>query len=168
MAGQAGDPAWLGYDPRPEVNAWRGTAIPPMGHALRRTPERWAIAGRVFWRGPPWAVLRNAVHYLWHVMDGVSQREIQFTLGDVQRELWIQSLREARPGLLSKGAYITWCLHFGLMQNHDICDWPDNAHRRDIRPTAHYNRQDLYRRARMHHEKRRAGLLPEAVRRTLI
>ena len=167
MSGPAFSAAALGYDPRPGVNVWKGTAIPPLGHPLPRTPERWAIAGRVFWRGPEWAILRNAVHYLWHVMDGVSHDELQFTLQDVERELWIQALQEARPGLLSKGAYIVWSLHFGLMQPLDPCDWPDTAHRRDFRPIAHCTRADLYRRAALHHGKRKAGLAPGSVSRTL-
>ena len=159
--------ASLGYDPHPDITVWNGTAIPPLKNPLVRTPERWVIAGRVFWRGPQWAVLRNAVHYLWHVMDGVSSEEIRFTLQDVERELWIQALKEARPGLLSRGAYIAWSLHFGLMQPLDTCDWPNTAHRRDVCPTAHYTRADLYRRAALHHNKRKAGLIPQSVSRTL-
>ena len=157
----------LGYDPRPEVTVWKGTAIPPMGHALARTPERWAIAKRVFWRGPPWAALRNASHYLWHVMDGLSHDELLFTLGDLDRALWVQALRDARPGLLSKGAYIAWSLYFGLMQPLDDCGWPDNAHRRDFRPTARYTREDYYRRAAMHHRKVAAFEAPKQITRTL-
>ena len=159
--------ARLGYDPRPAVTVWRGTSIPPMGHPLARTPERWAIAQRVFWRGPPWAVLRNASHYLWHVMDGLSHDELQFTLRDLEPALWVQALREARPGLLSKGAYIAWSLHFGLMQPLDDCDWPDAAHRRDLRPTARYTRADYYRRAAMHHRKALAGAVPKQTTRSL-
>ena len=140
--------AQLGYDPRPGIAVWKGTAIPPIENPLQRSPERWAIAQRVFWRGPPWAVLRNANSYLWHVLDGVFYEDIRFTLQDVERGLWIEALRAARPGLLSKGAYITWSLHFGLMQPLDRCDWPDTAHRRDLHPAAHYTRADFYRRQR--------------------
>ena len=167
MSGPTISAAALGYDPRPDISVWNGTAIPPLENPLARTPQRWAIAGRVFWRGPQWAVLRNAAHYLWHVMDGVSSEEIRFTLQDVERGLWIQALKQARPGLLSKGAYIAWSLYFGLMQPLDACDWPDTAHRRDVRPTAHYTRADLYRRAALRHNKVKAGLLPKTVSRTL-
>ena len=159
--------ASLGYDPCPDIIVWNGTAIPPLKNPLPRTPQRWAIAGRVFWRGPQWAVLRNATHYLWHVMDGVSYDEIQFTLQDVERELWIQALKEARPGLLSKGAYIAWSLYFDLMQPPATCDWPNTAHRRDVFPTAHYTRADLYRRAELRHRKVKAGLIPKNLSRTL-
>ena len=159
--------AQLGYDPRPDIARWKGTAIPPVKNPLQRTPERWAIAKRVFWRGPPWAVLRNASHYLWHVMDGLSYEELQFTLQDVERALWIQALREARPGYLSKGAYITWAIRFGLMRHTDQCDWPNTAHRRDLRPTANDTRADDYRRAALRHQKVLNGEIPKQFHRTL-
>ncbi len=46
------DPDHLVYDPHPELDNWRGTASPPIDHPLVRSPERWKIAGRVWWNGP--------------------------------------------------------------------------------------------------------------------
>ncbi|MCY3793718.1 MAG: hypothetical protein OXG51_05010 [Gammaproteobacteria bacterium] len=124
----------LGYDPRPELDHWLGTPIPPVRNPLRQTPERSAIADRVWWNGPPWTILRNAAHYLWHVMDYGRPEDVRHTLRDVSRETWIWALDEARPGLLSKGSYVLWSLTFDRIGLDDPCSWPDSAHRLDCRP----------------------------------
>ena len=95
-----GCPRDLGYAPRPELDHWRGTPIPPVNNALRQTPRRAEIAGRVWWNGPPWTVLRNASHYLWHVMDYGGRDDVRFTQVDVPGEFWCLALEEARPGVL--------------------------------------------------------------------
>ena len=148
---EAGRP--LGYDPRPGLTHWRGTPIPPVDVPLALTAERERIAGRVWFQGPPWTLLRNADHYLWSVMDHGKTEDIAFTLQDVPRPLWLKSLNNARPGMLSKGAYVVWSLAFGLIVPGTRCEWPDNAHLRDIRPLAQTTREQLY-------ERHRRGRMP--------
>lgn len=147
--------AGLGYDPRPELQEWRGTPIPPLKRPLKHSSERHRIASYVWWNGPPWTVLRNASHYLWHVMDYGQADDIHFTLKDVPRRLWLAALADARPGQLSKGSYELWSLVLGRVKCEDPpCDWPDNAHRLDIRPLAGDTRERLYERHRRAHERR--------------
>ena len=124
----------LGYDPRPDLARWRGTPIPPVRDPLRATPERVAIAERVWWHGPAWTVLRNASHYLWHVWDFGSDEDIDFTRTDVAERLWRRAIEDARPGLVSAGSYVFWSYAFGLMSSEEICDWPARAHRLDFKP----------------------------------
>ena len=138
----------LGYDPRPDLTHWCGTPIPPVDAPLALTAERERIAGRVWFQGPPWTVLRNADHYLWSVMDYGATEDITFTLQDVPRSLWVKSLKDAHPGKLSKGAYVVWSLAFGLIALGTRSDWPDNAHMRDVRPLANTTREQLYERHR--------------------
>ena len=133
----------LGYDPRPELGRWRGTPIPPVSRPLRLTPERSAIADRVWWHGPPWTALRNAAHYLWHVMDYGQPDDVRHALRDVSQETWTWALDEARPGLLSKGSYVLWSLAFDRIGIDDPCDWPDCAHRLDRRPLSGESRARL-------------------------
>lgn len=138
----------LGYDPRPDLTHWCGTPIPPVDAPLALTADRERIAGRVWFQGPSWTVLRNASHYLWSVMDYGATEDIACTLQDVPRSLWIKSLKNARPGKLSRGAYVVWSLAFGLIAPGTGCDWPDNAHLRDVRPLANATREQLYERHR--------------------
>lgn len=139
-------PMKLGYDPRPNIAHWRGTPIPPVDNPLQQTPARIDIAARVWWNGPAWTVLRNASHYLWHVMDYGRDQDIRFTLKDVPSELWLEALNAARPGLLSKGAYTLWSLVFECINLEILKDWPTTAHRNDWRPLEHATREELYRR----------------------
>ena len=136
----------LGYDPKPELDEWRGTPIPPVHHPLTRTPERWRIADSVWWNGPQWTVLRNSSMYLWHVMDYGSDEDIAYTRQDLQPGVWHRALEEARTGLLSKGSYVLWSLVFDRMAIGTICDWPDTAHRLDYRMLANESRERLYER----------------------
>lgn len=138
----------LGYDPRPDLTHWCGTPIPPVDAPLALTADRERIAGRVWFQGPSWTVLRNASHYLWSVMDYGATEDIACTLQDVPRSLWVKSLKDARPGKLSRGAYVVWSLAFGLIAPGTGCDWPDNAHLRDVRPLANATREQLYERHR--------------------
>ena len=152
----------LGYDPRPGLKAWRGTPIPPVARPLALTPRRAAIANRVWWNGPPWTVLRNAAHYLWHVMDYGRVEDVAHALRDVPRETWLWALDEAGPGLLSKGSYVLWSLHFGRMEpDGPPCPWPDAAHRLDCKPLRGASREDLLRRA-VAWGRRRRGLTASA------
>ena len=138
----------LGYDPRPDLTHWCGTPIPPVDAPLALTADRERIAGRVWFQGPSWTVLRNVNHYLWSVMDYGATEDIACTLQDIPRSLWIKSLKDARPGKLSRGAYVVWSLAFGLIAPGTGCDWPDNAHLRDVRPLANATREQLYERHR--------------------
>ena len=144
----------LGYDPRPGLSDWRGTPIPKVKDPLKATTERCTIAGRVWWNGPPWTVLRNASYYLWHVMDYGTDVDVAFTRSDVCERLWRQALRDARPGLLSRGSFVLWSCVFGLMADDAICPWPDTAHRKDFRPTANDSRERMYRRFAAAHRRR--------------
>lgn len=142
----------LGYDPRPELDHWRGTPIPPVKNALRKTPRRMEIADRVWWNGPPWTVLRNASNYLWHVMDYGRVEDVRFTQTDVPCGLWKQALEEARPGLLSKRSYVLWSLVFDRIKPGELSGWPHTAHRMDWRPLEWATREQLYlRHERRHH-----------------
>ncbi len=141
----------LGYDPHPELRQWKGTPIPPIDDPLAASPRRSEIAQRVWWNGPAWTVLRNASRYLWHVMDYGFAADIGFTLRDVERARWVRALETARPGWLSRGSFVLWSCYFGLMADDGICDWPHNAHRRDIRPLAHDTREITYQRAARYH-----------------
>ena len=152
-----GDNEMLGYDPRPGLGKWRGTPIPPVRDPLKASPERCAIAGRVWWNGPPWTVLRNASYYLWHVMDYGTDADVGFTRRDVPERLWRQALHDARPGLVSRGSYVLWSCVFGLMADDEICQWPDTAHLKDVRPTARDTREQMYQRAAAYHNRRLKG-----------
>ncbi len=138
---------------------WRGTFIPNVANPLRATPARRAIALRVWWRGPPWTVLRNSSRYLWQVWDYASDADIDFTLDDVPTRRWLQALDEARPGRVSCGSYVLWSYVFGRISGEEICDWPRDAHHKDWRPTARDSRETLYARAAAHH-----GLMAAAER----
>lgn len=138
--------AALGYNPRPDVSLYRGTPIPPVLRPLARSERRWQIAQRVWWNGPPWTILRNSSVYLYQVMDYGRTPDIRFTTADVPKALWHLALEEARPGMLSKGAYMLWSLVLERQPPGFHCDWPDDAHVRDIRPLAHESRERLYER----------------------
>ena len=81
-------------------------------------------------------------------MDYGATEDIAFTLQDVPCSLWIRSLKDVRPGKLSKGTYVVWSLTFGLIAPGARCDWPDNAHLRNVRPLAQATREQLYERHR--------------------
>ena len=137
--------AALGYDPRPDLTAWRGTPIPPVDHPLPRTDELWRIADRVWWNGPPWTVLRNADRFLWSVMDYGSDDDIAFVTDAVDESLWRRAIANARPGFLSKGSYVVWSLRYGLIELDDpVSWWPGTAHIRDCRPLANESRERMY------------------------
>ena len=131
----------FGYDPRPDIERWRGTPIPPVSNPLARTPDRWRIAEWVWWNGPPWTVLRNASYFLWHVMDYATDADRHLMMADVPPEVWLRALEDARPGQLSKGAYCLFSRLLDRMGPAEICDWPDDAHLRDIRPLAGETRE---------------------------
>ena len=147
----------LGYDPRPELTHWKGTPIPPLDDPLAVSPRRREIAERVWWNGPAWTVLRNASRYLWHVMDHGFAEDIGFTLRDVERAQWTRALEVARPGWLSRGSFVLWSCYFGLMADDAICEWPQDAHLRDVRPLARDTREVMYLRAARYHAACEAG-----------
>lgn len=148
----------LGYDPHPGQNNWRGTPIPRIDRPLAGSPERFRIAGYVWWNGPPWTVLRNSTHYLWHVMDYGITKDIQFTLRDVPAVLWNRALDQAGQGRVSKGSYVLWSLVFGRMALDEPCKWQDAGHLRDCRPLANDPRQTTYYRHARHHQYRLTGV----------
>ena len=144
----------LGYHPRPELAFWLGTPIPPVSHPLQTTPHRWAIARRIWWHGPPWTVLRNGSYYLWHVWDYGLDDDIDFARQDIPIERWRRALDDARPGLVSRSAYVLWSIVLGRMSDNRECDWPRTAHIRDCKPLSGQDRETMYRRAAAAHAAR--------------
>ena len=137
----------LGYEPRPELTCWRGTPIPPLLNPLQATPPRLAIAKHVWWHGPPWSVLRNSSYYLWHVWDYGTDDHVAFTRHDVPLACWHRALEDARPGLVSRSAYVLWSVLLGRIADNLHCDWPRSAHVKDLRPLSGLDPATLYRRA---------------------
>ncbi len=142
----------LGYDPRPDLSEWRGTPIPPVHQPLLKTPQRWAIASRVWWHGPPWSLLRNASWYLYYVMDYAEPDDLAYTVHDIPKELWLGALDEAAPGLVSKGSYLLWSLLFGRLEPGARCAWSDRAHRLDYRPLANDTKETMIARHTGNHQ----------------
>ena len=147
----------LGYDPRPEVRRRKGTVIPPVNLPLAATPERERIAGEVWWRGPPWTILRNGPRFLCQVMDFGSDEAVRRMLVDVPCRIWKLALTEAHPGQLSRGSKVLWSTRFGLLKPGELPEgWPDDAHIKDIRPLAGHTREQLFER----HARRRSQGVP--------
>ena len=144
----------LGYDPRPEMTHWRGTPIPPVRHPLSTNPLRESLARTVWWSGPPWTVLRNTPTFLAHVLEYASAHQIATALDDVDAASWHLALDEARPGVISKGAYVLLSMRLGRVQPEDPCDWPARAHRNDVPPLVRHTRDQLYERHRRHRARR--------------
>lgn len=137
----------LGYDPRPNVRCWKGTVIPPVLLPLAATAEREQVGSQVWWRGPPWTILRNGPQFVRQVMDFGSDEAIRRMLSDVPRDIWHLALTDARPGLLSRGSKALWSTRFGLQKPGELPEgWPDDAHIKDIRPLARKTRSQLYER----------------------
>ena len=147
----------LGYDPRPDVRRWRGTPIPPVANPLPITPRRAATAGRVWWNGPPWTILRNSSAFLWRVMDHGADADIRDARRELDDELWLDALDAARPsGDLSRGSWLLWSLVCrrwspGRHEAAARVDWPAAAHRLDWKPLAGASRDHLYRRQALAH-----------------
>ena len=137
---------------RPGVACWKGTPVPPVYMPIDPTPERAEIAEAVWWNGPAWTILRNGPQFVRQVVDFGTDGQIAFARHDVDREIWVAAIREAKAGLMSRGAYILWSIRLGLADVGMTCDWPRNAHVRDVRPLASATRQDLYERHRRHRE----------------
>lgn len=144
----------LGYAPHAGVTHWRGTPIPPCDTPLRRSSRRWEIAERLCWNGPPWALLRNASAYLWHVMDYGTDADLHHALRDVRPGLWRRAIKQARPGLLSRRSYMCFSILLGEKPPEWVCDWPEEAHRLDVRPLANASREALRCRYRRREGKR--------------
>ena len=137
----------LGYDPRPDEDYWHGTAIPPVRLPLAASPERESVCEEVWWRGPPWTILRNGPQFVRQVMDFGGDEVIGRMQADVPHRIWRLALTEARPGDLSRGAKTLWSLLFGLMQPGELPGgWLDDAHIRDFRPLAGRTGEHLRRR----------------------
>ena len=69
------------------------------------------------------------------------------------REVWVAALSEARPGRMSRQAFILWSIRLGLKRIDFVCEWPRDAHIRDIRPLASATREQLYERHRAWRER---------------
>ena len=148
----------LGYDPRPQERSWNGTAIPPAHLPLAASPERKTVCGQVWWRDPPWTILRNGPQFIRQVMDFGSEEVIDRMLSDVPRAIWHLALTEAEPGDLSRGSKTLWSVWFGLMQPGEQPEgWPDDAHIRDFRPLAGKTREQLYERHALYRERNSKG-----------
>ena len=138
---------------RPNILVWRGTPIPPVQMPLSPSPEREHIAGAVWWNGPPWTILRNGPQFVRQVLDFGSDDQVAFICCDIERPVWVSALSDALPGEISRRARILWSVKLGLMPADADCDWPTNAHIRDVRPLANHTRQQLYERFRLRHER---------------
>ena len=148
----------LGYDPRPQEDSWNGTAIPPVYLPLAASPKREKVCGRVWWRGPPWTILRNGPQFIRQVMDFGNSDAISLMLADVHRGIWHLALIEAEPGDISRGSKVLWSVWFGLMQPGEQPEgWPDDAHIRDFRPLAGKTREQLYERHALYRERKAKG-----------
>ena len=127
-------PTWtidsLGYDPQPEVMTWGGTPIPPVDRPLALTPERAAICERVWWWGGAEIALRNARRYIYHVIDYGSIPQWQFTLDDVERDIWHYALNTAREGIVSRGGHRLSCILVGADISRSD-SWSLQGHKND-------------------------------------
>ncbi len=147
---------------RPEVSAWRGTPIPSVSMPLDPTSGRVKVAEAVWWNGPAWTILRNGPQFVRQVLDFGHDEEVAFIRADVGRRVWVAALRGAVAGSISRGSYILWSIKLGLADAGMECDWPRDAHVRDIRPLAFASREDLYRRHRLRRDRRRRTSSAEA------
>ena len=120
---------------------------------LKPSPCRVAIAEAAWWNGPAWTILRNGPHFVRHVLDYGRDDEIAFMCRDIAREVWVAALDEARPGTMSRQAWLFWSIRLGLKPIDYVCDWPRDAHIRDIRPLADATREQLYERHRAWRER---------------
>ena len=143
-----------GYDPRPDDTHHHGTPIPPPWHPLPATPRRVAIAGRVWWNGPPWTVLRSARHYLYGVWDWGTREDYRFTLDDVCEELWRRAALAARPGEVSWGNCTLAGWLSGAWDIHTSAPLPRNAHVLDYYPRRGWD-DERWRQALAHDAARR-------------
>ncbi len=139
---------------RPDIMAWEGTPIPPVHMPVDPTPERAEIAESVWWNGPAWTILRNGPQFVRQTLDFGLDDEIRFICADIGRPVWTEALTGARPGQMSRCAYVFWSVRLGLRDADMRCDWPRDAHVRDIRPLESASRADLYERHRRFHDSR--------------
>ena len=150
-------PPRLGYDPLPDVHIWQGNALPPVDDPLSWSPMRERIAGRVFWQGPSWNILRNSVHYLHRVMDYGKMFDAVYTFLDVDRTMWLRALDEARPGSVSRRAFFLWSRIFARDPTESPHDWMASRHVHDQYPREGITREamlDIAARAHFDHEAR--------------
>ena len=126
-------PQALGYDPKPDMRHWHGTPIPPVDDPIAATPERCAIAERMWWNGPPWTVLRNSARFICHAIDHARDEDHDFLRQDLELERWTRALRTATPGTMSRSRYVLWSRTLGLMPVESSCDWTRKGHRNDFR-----------------------------------
>ena len=124
----------LGYDPKPDVRAWRGSPIPPVDDPIAATDRLRAIARRMWWHGPAWTVLRNSARFIRHAIDHATDDDLGFLFDHIDHERWRRALRLATPGTMSRSRYVLWSTTLGLMTPGDTCDWPRTGHRNDFRP----------------------------------
>ena len=143
----------LGYDPRPGVTHWRGTPIPPVDHPVPLTPQRSAIANRVWWNGDPWTILRNGPRFIHAIMDYASDEHLWFARDDLPESLWLLALDRARPGIVSFGGYALWWNVLRGELPPDAAEWPRDAHRNDIFMMRGCSRESMYERHRLYRER---------------
>lgn len=124
----------LGYDPRANVNSWRGTPIPPCDNPLAATPELVEIAKKMWWNGDPWTILRNRKAYLAHAMDWTTHEEFLYLWNNVSREDWVEMLLGLRPGQVSARSYRLCMKQAGLLPIGTQIDreWTQNLHVKDM------------------------------------
>ena len=124
----------LGYDPRPDVALVDGNWQPPAYFPLLATRWRIETASYVWWRGPPWALLRNASFFLWRVWDHGTPGDLERAVNDVPAPDWRRAIDDAVPGEVSRGTVSLWARRFGVIGDGDHVAWPDEAHLHDQRP----------------------------------
>ena len=146
----------LGYDPRPHIRRWLGNPLPPVDAPLALTPERRRIAECVYWQGPAWQILRNGVCYLHLVMDHGRMDDARHTLLDIEDHLWIRALNEARPGMISRGAFFLWSRVFAMDPLDSPHDWAASRHMHDVHPWAGLSRKRRYEIAEREHHARKS------------
>ena len=126
----------LGYDPRPDITVVDGNWQPPAYFPLPASRWRIEAAAYVWWRGPPWALLRNASFFLWRVWDHGTPDDVARAVNDVPAAAWRRAIDDAVPGEVSRGAMSLWARRYRLIRDGEYVDWPDAAHLHDQRPFA--------------------------------
>ena len=128
------DYSGLGYDPRPDQRTSSSTPIPPVLNPLPGTPELVEIAGRMWWNGDPWTILRNRNAFLRHAADYATDEDNEYLWKEVGREDWIAMLRATRPGQMSMRSYKYWMWRTGLCNEHLPLprEWRVPRHMKDL------------------------------------
>ena len=106
------------------------------------------------------------------IMDYANAPRIAQALKDLEPWRWRDALEGARPGAVSKGAYVLFSMRFALLEPEGRCEWPHASHRNDIAPLSAHERQALYNRQLRAQQRRidngKAGPSPARIKATRI